>query len=411
MFGTFAVLYLFCGGTGAGAIAVCSLADLAWARQPFGTGTYTQGPSVRPEARIVDSGSRRGLALLVLGIACLLLDLGRLDRVLMLFLNPQPTFITVGAFALAALALLGGFLAAVRFLYVPAVRRAPWRSPRWSQWWWPCWPCCTRVCCCRRWVASRSGRLPSCRLLFLLSSLSGGMALVLLAALFVERTPPTGQLTGFLARADLLVVVLEIACVAGFLLWRRRVDIPACGLRLRSWRKATWRARGGSASARAGWPCRWAWRLRAGRRARCGAEAWGWNAAFAVAAALVLVGGWCLRWSMVEAGVHRELELESVPALAAEDVGMADALAPTLAEDAGASGAAPCVAAPAPAPLPGDHAVALSSARAASAESASAVHNGVAGFAVCFGRGGRLRDGERRRVRSWRAKVRRGAWQ
>ena len=104
MFGTFAVLYLFCGGTGAGAIAVCSLADLAWARQPFGTGTYTQGPSVRPEARIVDFGFAAGLALLVLGIACLLLDLGRLDRVLMLFLNPQPTFVTVGAFALAALA-------------------------------------------------------------------------------------------------------------------------------------------------------------------------------------------------------------------------------------------------------------------------------------------------------------------
>ncbi len=378
MFGTFAVLYLFCGGTGAGAIAVCSLADLAWARQPFGTGTYTQGPSVRPEARIVDFGFAAGLALLVLGIACLLLDLGRLDRVLMLFLNPQPTFVTVGAFALAALALLGGFLAAVRFLYVPAVRRGAVAAAE-------------AVAVAVGVVAMLyTGLLlqtmggiafwasPFVPLLFLLSSLSGGMALVLLAALFVERTPPTGQLTGFLARTDLLVVVLEIACVAGFLLWAQASGHPGVRVSLAQLAEGD--------VARAWWigfcACGLAvplgvevagWASGALRSERAG-----WSAAFAVAAALVLVGGWCLRWSMVEAGVHRELELESVPALVAEDVGMADALAPTLAEDAGAADAAPCVSASAPAPPPGDHAVALSSASAAPAESASAVHNGVA---------------------------------
>lgn len=378
MFGTFAVLYLFCGGTGAGAIAVCSLADLAWVRQPFGTGAYTQGPSVRPEARIVDFGFAAGLALLVLGIACLLLDLGRLDRVLMLFLNPQPTFITVGAFALAALALLGGFLAAVRFLYVPAARRGAVAAAE-------------AVAVVVGVVAMLyTGLLlqtmggiafwasPFVPLLFLLSSLSGGMALVLLAACFVERAPRAVQLTGFLAHADLLVVVLEIACVAGFLLWAQASGHPGVRASLAQLAEGD--------VARAWWvgfcACGLAvplgvevagWASGALRRERAG-----WNAAFAVAAALVLVGGWCLRWSMVEAGVHRELELESVPTLA-EDVGMADALAPTLAEDAGASGAAPCVAAPAPAPPSGDHAVALPSARATPAESASAVHNGVAG--------------------------------
>ena len=92
-------------------------------RQPFGTSAYVQGPSVRPEARIVDFGFVAGFALLVAGIACLLLDLGRIDRVLSLFLNPQPTLLTVGSFALAALAVLAAFLAAVRFLYLPGVRR------------------------------------------------------------------------------------------------------------------------------------------------------------------------------------------------------------------------------------------------------------------------------------------------
>ena len=93
-------------GTGAGAVVTCSLADLVLVRQPFGTSAYVQGPSVRPEARIVDFGFVAGFALLVAGIACLLLDLGRIDRALSLFLNPQPTLLTVGSFALAALAVL-----------------------------------------------------------------------------------------------------------------------------------------------------------------------------------------------------------------------------------------------------------------------------------------------------------------
>ena len=54
VFGVFVVFYLFLGGTGAGAVVTCSLADLVLVRQPFGTSAYVQGPSVRPEARIVD---------------------------------------------------------------------------------------------------------------------------------------------------------------------------------------------------------------------------------------------------------------------------------------------------------------------------------------------------------------------
>ncbi len=406
MFGTFAVLYLFCGGTGAGAIAVCSLADLAWARQPFGTGTYTQGPSVRPEARIVDFGFAAGLALLVLGIACLLLDLGRLDRVLMLFLNPQPTFVTVGAFALAALALLGGFLAAVRFLYVPAVRRGAVAAAE-------------AVAVAVGVVAMLyTGLLlqtmggiafwasPFVPLLFLLSSLSGGMALVLLAALFVERTPPTGQLTGFLARTDLLVVVLEIACVAGFLLWAQASGHPGVRVSLAQLAEGD--------VARAWWigfcACGLAvplgvevagWASGALRSERAG-----WSAAFAVAAALVLVGGWCLRWSMVEAGGAGERARAGGGRC--RDGRRAGAHAGGRRRGGRRRALRLCVRARAAARRSCRRAV-FRQRRACGVCVCGAQWGG--GFAVCFGRGGRLRDGECRRVRSWRAKVRRGAWQ
>ena len=393
MFGTFAVLYLFCGGTGAGAIAVCSLADLAWVRQPFGTGAYTQGPSVRPEARIVDFGFAAGLALLVLGIACLLLDLGRLDRVLMLFLNPQPTFITVGAFALAALALLGGFLAAVRFLYVPAARRGAVAAAE-------------AVAVVVGVVAMLyTGLLlqtmggiafwasPFVPLLFLLSSLSGGMALVLLAACFSPTQ--TCSLSCWKLPA------WRASCCG-----RRRVGIPACGRRWRNWRRATWRVRGGSVFARAGWPCRWAWRLQAGRRARCGENArggtrlsrlplrWCWWEAGACGGRWwrrACIGNWswkaCPRWrDGRRAGAHAGGRRRGVRRRALRRCARARAAVRRSCRRAAfrprhACGVCVCGA------------------------------QWGGGFAVCFGRGGRLRDGERRRVRSWRAKVRRGAWQ
>ncbi|WP_346685411.1 NrfD/PsrC family molybdoenzyme membrane anchor subunit [Enteroscipio rubneri] len=45
-----------------------------------------------------------------------------------LFLRPSPTYLTVGSYALAALALLGAFLAAVRFAYLPSIVRSVMRA-------------------------------------------------------------------------------------------------------------------------------------------------------------------------------------------------------------------------------------------------------------------------------------------
>ncbi len=319
MFGAFVVLYLFCGGTGAGALAVCSLVDLVWAKQPFGIAAYAQGPSTQPEARVVDFSFAAGLAVLVLGIACLLLDVGRPDRVLSLFLSPHPTFMTAGVFALAALVLLGAFLAAVRFLYLPAVPRGAVVAAE------------VAAVCMGVVVVLYTGlllqsisgvafwRSPFVPLLFALSSLSGGVALVLLVAFFVERTSQVGRLTGFLSRADLAIVVLEAACAVGYVLWAQASGHPGVQASLAQLTEgdmagAWWM---GFCVCGLGVPL-------AVETAGCvlGAvrsEHAGWSLVLAVAAMAVLAGSLCLRWSLVGSGEHRELELESAPTVAAEE--------------------------------------------------------------------------------------------
>ena len=124
MFGAFAVFYLFLGGAGAGAIAACSLIDLLAVKQPFGTSSYGPGPSVRPLGRIVDYGFLAGFVALAVGIVSLLLDLGRIDRALALFLSPTMSVMTLGSYALAALGVLGAALVLVRFMYLPFVKRS-----------------------------------------------------------------------------------------------------------------------------------------------------------------------------------------------------------------------------------------------------------------------------------------------
>ena len=316
MFGVFVVFYLFLGGTGAGAVVTCSLADLVLVRQPFGTSAYVQGPSVRPEARIVDFGFVSGFALLVAGIACLLLDLGRIDRVLSLFLNPQPTLLTVGSFALAALAVLAAFLAAVRFLYLPGVRRPVVAVVE------------AGAVAVAAVVMLYTGLLlqtvggvafwatPFVPALFVLSSVSGGAAVVLAGAFFVECDERASWLLGRFVRADVVVIVLEVACAAGFLLWAdgsAHPGVQASFARLvQGDAAAAWWlgfvACGLAAPLALEAACLLgAWYARAGvrelERERIGAV-------LAVVAVLVLVGALCLRWSVTEAGVHREPVLE-----------------------------------------------------------------------------------------------------
>ena len=120
MFGELVTAYLFLAGVGAGGVAVASVADLLLVREPFGADVYlTSRRSLVVGVLALSCGA------LALGAGCLAADLGRIDRVLSLFLTPPATLMNLGAWAVALLTVLAAALALARFLYLPwANRRA-----------------------------------------------------------------------------------------------------------------------------------------------------------------------------------------------------------------------------------------------------------------------------------------------
>ena len=88
--------YLFLGGVGAGAFVLAAILDFANARRAAGAHAGWYGGVAR-------RGFAASFALLVLGVLCLSFDLGRPDRLFLLFLSPTLSFLTSGAYALALL--------------------------------------------------------------------------------------------------------------------------------------------------------------------------------------------------------------------------------------------------------------------------------------------------------------------
>lgn len=307
MFGELVVGYLFLGGAGAGALAMSSLFDLAWVRTPFGTTARVSVDEASPAERTISFGVLAGLAALVLGALFLLFDLGRIDRVEALFLRPSATYLTVGSYALAALALLGAFLAAVRFAYLPLIARSVVRAAE------------ALSVLVGIVVMLYTGLLlqdaagvafwhsPLVPVLFALSSLSCGAAVLLIAALFVEPDERVDRMARMLARIDAVVIVLEVAAAAlfaGLALASAHPAESASAMRLVCGDLAAWWWVG---FALCGLVVPLAVEAALFLRRR---DAQVVRAAFAVAAVLVLVGGFSMRSAVVEAGAHRDLVLD-----------------------------------------------------------------------------------------------------
>lgn len=312
MFGELAVGYLFLGGAGAGSIAIASALDLACVRTPFGERARVCVDEAAPAERAVSFGMLVGLACLLLGIVCLLLDLGRVDRALSLFFSPSLTYLTLGSYALVLLAALGALLVAVRFAFFPGISR--------------------RVVSVAEAFAVLAGfavmlyaglllqgvggvafwRSPFLPVLFVFSALSCGFAIVLLAAVLAGLEKPPVRLVRMLVRADAAVIVLEVL-TAALLMGTAQADAhPAVVQSLA-------RLVEGDLAAR--W---WVGFVACGMVVPFALEAMfsvsrqpslAWSAV-AVAAVLVLVGGFCMRGAVVEAGSHRDLVLEKPDAQA-----------------------------------------------------------------------------------------------
>ena len=225
MISTLAICYLFAGGVGAGALVVICLVDLLILHEPFG---QINPLYAAPESGIESADPRRRISarvfmcawgLMLFGALCLLVDLGRIDRAVNLFLHPTTSILSVGAFSLLALILLGGFCAAVRFLQLDYVgRTAVVVSEVLTV------PVSLVVCTYTgmllvNMVGVALWTTWLVPVLFVLSSLSGGCAVVVLLAALTETQDPLLQSAPILVRADGLLVLAELA-VTGVFLWR-----------------------------------------------------------------------------------------------------------------------------------------------------------------------------------------------
>lgn len=308
MFSDLAVLYLLLGGAGAGTLAVCCVLDLTLVRQPFGFAAgYAPGPSANARERTIDFAFLLGFAFLIVGVACLMADLGRLDRVMSLFASPHPTALTVGSYSLAALLALGAGLALVRFMYLPDVPQVVVRIAE------------AAAFLVALVVMGYTGVLlqgiggvalwstPLIPALFVLSSLSCGAAAVFFISPFSGVADEAQmRMLKALARFDAAVIILEAVAAASFLLWAASSEHPAVAASL------SILIRGEMAYA---W---WVGFVACGLVVPLAVElALIWRKrsdlarkALAVVAALVLAGALSMRFAIVDSGVHRALELQ-----------------------------------------------------------------------------------------------------
>ncbi|MEG2933452.1 MAG: NrfD/PsrC family molybdoenzyme membrane anchor subunit [Gordonibacter sp.] len=121
MLGDLVVWYLFLGGAGSGLLFVVASLEALSPHAIDEARTEGNRCYVPRElySRFFGPAYGVGLASVILGMFCLLIDLGRSDRALSLFFQPVPSFITFGAFGLVILAVLAAVLFTVWVLRIP----------------------------------------------------------------------------------------------------------------------------------------------------------------------------------------------------------------------------------------------------------------------------------------------------
>ncbi|MDR2715223.1 MAG: polysulfide reductase NrfD [Coriobacteriaceae bacterium] len=225
------IAYLFLGGAGAGALLILSLLDLCTpeassakeapalaggAAQPRNAAVNRSYRPQRLYSSFFAPGFLLAASVLVLSSLCLLFDLGHPGRVLNLFLRPTLSYLSFGTYALAAAVICGAFLAA---LWVMPLSRLPRKAVR-------CVECLgilaslvligyTGFLLYSMGAATLLGSL-LVPLLFVLSALSCGIALLfLLAGLNGAATAYLATLSR-LGRLDSLLIGLELVVLAAF---------------------------------------------------------------------------------------------------------------------------------------------------------------------------------------------------
>ncbi len=218
VFSDLIVAYLFLGGTGAGCCLVASLLtffadadELAWA-----LARRLRSPQDAAWRRFFGAMHVAALCFLVLGGIALFADVGRPDRLLLMLFQPSPSYVAFGAWSLVACiaasllcALLwGGVVSCSRRLLLAASALAGVASVA------------TMVYTGLMLSDMRAVPLwntPWLALLFVLSALSCGIALTLVASFASRSTDAFATTLANLAKVDAVVIAVE-AVVGAFCL-------------------------------------------------------------------------------------------------------------------------------------------------------------------------------------------------
>lgn len=221
------IAYLFLGGAGAGMLFVLSAMSLLAPRlvlDPDGFGR------VRPDGmhvRLYGLGFCVAAVICVVAALCLVFDMARPDAILSLMFNPNPSVVTIGAYALGLCILLGAVLAAF-WLAASGPRTAV-----------------CRVVSALALVASLvvmtyTGLLlgiiphavfwqsPLVVVLFVVSSLSCGIALVMMAMTVFRLLPFFRFTVRRLFAVDAVLIVFEALALAAFVTWAYQAVPEAC---------------------------------------------------------------------------------------------------------------------------------------------------------------------------------------
>lgn len=300
-------LYLFLGGTAAGVFAVLSVVDLRHAvvcaldGRAMRTPSGCEGPrgAFATQREVAKRGYAVAFCMVVVGLLCLLGDLGRPEAFYLIFLYPTGSFMTIGAFSLtlmtaclalslaaSALALgpfweraalvakaVGVVASVIVMVYTGMLLETVIAVKLWGSMWLP--------------------------VLFLFSALSCGCAVVLLCACSCGGFPGVRRWVANLALADVVCIVLEavsaIALVATVNAAGSGAPFDAVLFGDNAW--LFWFGFVGCALAA---PLAVEARMLLSRTPHTAALP-------AAAAAFVLAGGFCLRFALVLAGIQTAL--------------------------------------------------------------------------------------------------------
>lgn len=204
--------YLFLGGAGAGACQVLAVLSLLCPRDALSC----DGARFRPRAeyaRLFGAGYIACLLVIFLGIACLVADVGRPDRLLTLAFNPHPTIVGVGAYSLAALLACSAFLGAV-WLMCPSIRVGLVRAVSIASFFTGAVTMAYTAILLGLFAGKPLWDSPFVVALFVLSALSTGCATVMVSAFFAKLDAVFSRTMRAVAAFDLAVIALEAVAAA-----------------------------------------------------------------------------------------------------------------------------------------------------------------------------------------------------